>query len=76
MVPELKRRSRLLKHENEIPRRVAQQLVWDNESGIGQGRLTEPAAAFAGVLGSEIRQLPPRDPESKGIVERMNRYFR
>ncbi|WP_156810654.1 hypothetical protein [Arthrobacter sp. FB24] len=65
-----------MKHENEIPRRVAQQLVWDNESGIGQGRLTEPAAAFAGVLGSEIRQLPPRDPESKGIVERMNRYFR
>ena len=55
---------------------VPKQLVWDNESGIGQGRLTEPAAVFAGVLGCEIRQLPPRDPESKGIVERMNRYFR
>ncbi|TDL31555.1 IS21 family transposase [Arthrobacter nitrophenolicus] len=55
---------------------VPKQLVWDNESGIGQGRLTEPAAAFAGVLGCEIRQLPPRDPESKGMVERMNRYFR
>jgi hypothetical protein len=26
---------------------VPKQLVWDNESGIGQGRLTEPAAAFA-----------------------------
>jgi len=39
---------------------VPKQLVWDKESGIGQGRLTEPAAAFAGVLGCEIRQLPPR----------------
>jgi hypothetical protein len=55
---------------------VPKQLVWDNESGIDQGRLTEPVAAFAGVLGGEIRQLPPRDPESKGRVERMNRYFR
>jgi hypothetical protein len=44
---------------------VPKQLVWDNESGIGQGRLTEPAAAFAGVLGCQIRQLPPRDPESR-----------
>ena len=35
---------------------VPKQLVWDNESGIGQGRLTEPAAAFAGVLGCEIRR--------------------
>ena len=48
---------------------VPKQLVWDNESGIGQGRLTEPAAAFAGVLGCEIRQLPPRDPESKGVAD-------
>jgi hypothetical protein len=46
---------------------VSKQLVRDNESGIGQGRLTEPPAAFAGVMGCEIRQLPPRDPESKGI---------
>ncbi|KUM41136.1 DDE-type integrase/transposase/recombinase [Arthrobacter sp. EPSL27] len=55
---------------------VPNQLVWDNESGIGQGLLTEPAAAFAGVLGCEIRQLPPRDPQAPGMVERMNRYFR
>ncbi len=24
----------------------------------------------------EIKLLPPRDPESKGMVERMNRFFR
>ncbi|MDP9907890.1 hypothetical protein J2S90_004885 [Arthrobacter bambusae] len=58
------------------PVQVPEHLVWDNESGIGQGRQTEPAAAFAGVLGCEIRQLPPWNPESKGIVERMNAYFR
>ncbi|MGG5753712.1 IS21 family transposase [Zafaria sp. Z1313] len=55
---------------------VPERLVWDNESGIGQGRLTDPAASFAGVLGCTIRQLPPNDPESKGMVERMNRFFR
>jgi hypothetical protein len=51
-------------------------LLWDNESGIGRRRLTEPVAAFAGSLGLEIKLLPPRDPESKGLVERMNRFFR
>jgi transposase len=55
---------------------VPERLVWDNESGIGQGRLTDPAASFAGVLGCTVRQLPPHDPESKGMVERMNRFFR
>ena len=33
-------------------------------------------AAFAGSLGLEIKLLPPRDPESKGMVERMNKFFR
>ena len=51
-------------------------LLWDNESGIGRGNLTEAAAAFAGTLGCEIKLLTPRDPESKGMVERMNRFFR
>jgi hypothetical protein len=43
---------------------------------IGRCRPTEPAAAFAGLLGVEVKLLPPRDPESKGLVERMNRFFR
>ena len=51
-------------------------LLWDNETGIGRGKLTDPAAAFAGVLGTEIKLLKARDPESKGMVERMNRFFR
>ena len=55
---------------------VPAKLVWDNETGIGRGKLTEVASAFDGVLGTEIRLLPPRDPESKGMVERMNGFFR
>lgn len=49
---------------------------WDNEAGIGRrGRLTEPVIALMGTLGSRLVQLKPRDPESKGIVERSNRYL-
>jgi transposase len=55
---------------------VPPQLLWDNEAGIGKRTLTEPAATFAGTLGTQIVLLPPRDPESKGIVERANRFFR
>lgn len=55
---------------------VPSRLLWDNESGIGRRRPTEPVAAFAGSLGLEVKLLPPRDPESKGMVERMNRFFR
>jgi len=62
----------LIKDAGAVPTR----LVWDNETGIGKGKLTEAAAAFAGTLGCQIKLLPPRDPESKGMVERMNRFFR
>lgn len=55
---------------------VPHRLTWDNETGIGRGKLTHPAAAFAGTLGTEIKLLKARDPESKGGVERMNRFFR
>lgn len=55
---------------------VPARLTWDNEAGIGRGKLTEPAAAFAGTLGTQIKLLKARDPESKGMVERMNRFFR
>jgi hypothetical protein len=48
-------------------------LVWDRESAIGgTGKLTAEATSFAGTLGVGIRLAPPRDPESKGLVERRN----
>lgn len=62
----------LLKDAKAVPGR----LLWDNETGIGRGKLTDAAAAFAGVLGTEIKLLRALDPESKGMVERMNRFFR
>jgi len=62
----------LLQEAESVPAR----LTWDNEAGIGRGKLTEPAAAFAGTLGTQIKLLKARDPESKGMVERMNRFFR
>lgn len=44
---------------------VPRKLLWDNETGIGKGKLTEAARSFAGTLATQIIQLPPRDPESK-----------
>jgi Helix-turn-helix domain of resolvase len=56
--------------------RVPRRLIWDNETGIGRGgRLADGVAAFTGTLAIRIVQLRPRDPESKGIVERRNGYF-
>jgi len=55
---------------------VPKTLVWDNEPGIGQHhRLTVGARSFAGTLGTRIHQVPPRDPESKGVIERANGFF-
>jgi hypothetical protein len=56
--------------------RVPRRLIWDNESCIGRGgRLADGVAAFCGTLATRIVQLRPRDPESKGIVERRNGFF-
>jgi hypothetical protein len=56
--------------------RVPKKLVWDREAAIGgSGKLTAPAAAFAGTLATKIRLAPPRDPEYKGMVERSNGYL-
>lgn len=56
--------------------RVTKTLVWDRESAIGgTGRVTAPAAAFAGTLATRIQLAPPRDPEYKGMVERNNQYL-
>ncbi|QOW01386.1 IS21 family transposase [Rhodococcus pyridinivorans] len=55
---------------------VPHQLWWDNEAGIGRrGRLTAPVTSFVGTLSTTVIQLKPYDPESKGIVERANRYL-
>jgi transposase len=62
----------LLKSFGAVPRR----LVWDNEAGIGRrNNLTDQVTSFAGTLGTKFVQLKPYDPESKGIVERMNGFF-
>ncbi len=61
----------LLRQLGRVPRR----LIWDNEPGIGRGKVTEPTAVFAGTLATKIVLLPPRDPESKGVVERRNGFF-
>jgi hypothetical protein len=55
---------------------VPKRLFWDNETGIGRGKLTERTASFAGTLGTEVKLVKSSDPESKGIVERRNRSFR
>ena len=55
---------------------VPHRLIWENEAGIGRrNHLAEGVAGFMGTLGSRIVQLPPRDPESKGVVERANQYL-
>src|SRR3954470_6806776 len=62
----------LLQQLGRVPRR----LIWDNEPGIGRGqRRAEGVAAFMGILATRLVLLPPKDPESKGIVERRNGWF-
>ena len=56
--------------------RVPRRLIWDNEPGIGRGsRRAEGVTAFMGILAAKLVLLPPRDPESKGVVERRNGWF-
>ena len=62
----------LLQQLGRVPRR----LIWDNERGIGRGRTrSEGVPAFMGTLATRLVLLPPRDPESKGVVERRNGWF-
>jgi transposase len=62
----------LLQQLGRVPRR----LLWDNEPGIGRGkRHADGVAAFTGTLATRLVRLPPRDPESKGVVERRNEFF-
>jgi len=52
-------------------------LIWDGETGIGRrGRLAAGVAEFSGTLATRIPgRFKPRDPESKGVVERRNGFF-
>lgn len=62
----------LLQQLGGVPRRQ----IWDNEPGIGRGkRRADGVTAFMGTLATQLVMLPPRDPESKGIVERRNNWF-
>src|SRR6195952_4674713 len=55
---------------------VPKVLMWDNETGIGQHRrLRAGARAFAGTLGTRFYQASPRDPETKGVIQRANGFF-
>jgi transposase len=55
-----------------LPRHI----LWDNESGIVSGRKLIPqASAWAGTLGAGVKLAKPRDPETKGRVERANGYL-
>ncbi|MEU5032500.1 IS21 family transposase [Streptomyces milbemycinicus] len=54
---------------------VPKTLVWDNEAGVGKGKLTSEFAAFAGLLAVRVHLCRPRDPEAKGLVERANGYL-
>ncbi|MEB0266897.1 hypothetical protein [Cryobacterium sp. 10I5] len=62
----------LMQEAEAVPARM----TWDNDTSISCGKLTGPAAAFVGTLGTQIKLLKAREPESKGMVERMNRFFR
>lgn len=56
--------------------RVPRRLIWDNEPGIGRGqRRAEGVTTFMGTLATKLVLLPPKDPESKGLVERRNGWF-
>lgn len=62
----------LLQRLGRVPRR----LLWDNERGIGRGpHRAEGVPGFMGTLATRLVLLRPRDPESKGIVERRNGWF-
>ena len=56
--------------------RVPRRLIWDNESGHRPRRSPGwRGRAFVGTLATKLVQLPPYDPESKGLVERRNGFF-
>lgn len=60
--------------------RVPRVLVWDGESAVGRWRgrrseLTVECQAFRGTLATKVIICRPRDPEAKGLVERLHDYL-
>lgn len=56
---------------------VPRLLVWDGEGAVGKypGKLTVQCQAFRGTLGTRVHVCRPRDPEAKGLVERLHDYL-
>jgi transposase len=52
-------------------------LVWDRQSGLhaGDGRPSVEFAAFCGQLAVDWHFCEPRDPQAKGIVERLQNFM-
>jgi transposase len=52
-------------------------LVWDRQAGLhaGGGRPTTEFAAFCGALRVDWHFCEPRDPEAKGVVERLQDFM-
>jgi transposase len=55
---------------------LPQTLVWDRQSGLhaGDGRPTAAFAAFCGALKVGWHFCEPRDPQAKGVVERLQDF--
>ena len=59
---------------------VPRVLVWDGEGAVGRWRgrnveLTEQCQGFRGTLAAKVLICRPRDPEAKGLVERLHDYL-
>jgi hypothetical protein len=59
---------------------VPKLLVWDNEGGVGRygganPKLTPEFQVLRGLLGTRVYVARPRDPETKGKVERTNGFM-
>src|SRR5713101_4879374 len=56
---------------------LPEKLVWDREGALhaGGGHPTDVFAGFCGEFGVGWRFLEPRDPQSKGVVERLQGYL-
>jgi hypothetical protein len=54
---------------------VTARSTWGNGGSVDRGKLTEPADAFAGIIGAWIKLVKAREPEFKGMVQQMNQFF-
>jgi transposase len=59
---------------------VPRVLVWDGEGAVGRWRarrseLTRDCQAFRGTLAAKVLICRPKDPEAKGLVERLHDYL-